>query len=316
MALDSGAATVALPICSAPLRRLVERLLLGGGDSVADRRPMGPAQSETRKRVLVAEDNPVNRVVARRLLEGLGYDVEEAHDGEQAVRAVGERAFDAILMDCQMPVLDGYQASKQIRRLSGAPSRTPIIAVTANALAGDRDRCIAAGMDDYVAKPIDSRRLAEVLDRVLGPSSTGGELRSATSTEPAGPTQPTFNGEPTLDLSTIEELRRFAGDDGDELVREVVGLFLESARKFGTVLGEAVAARDAAATAAAAHRIRGGSLNVGAKRLAAQAVDIETRARRNPEEDLRPSLDALIVELARVEDRLRPLLASGGSALA
>lgn len=113
--------------------------------------------------ILLVEDNQINEVVARRLLERAGYRVTSVGDGEAALRECGARHFDAILMDCQMPVMDGFEAAAELRRRENGGRRTPIIALTAAAMSGERERCVAAGMDDYLTKPID---LAE-LDRVL-----------------------------------------------------------------------------------------------------------------------------------------------------
>ncbi len=116
-------------------------------------------------RVLLAEDNPVNQMVARALLEKAGCAVHLAANGDEAVKMSEAEAFDIIFMDCMMPVLDGYAATAAIRRREGDAHRTPIIAMTANAMPGDRERCLAAGMDDYISKPIDDARLAAALDQ-------------------------------------------------------------------------------------------------------------------------------------------------------
>jgi CheY-like chemotaxis protein len=116
--------------------------------------------------ILVAEDNPVTRLVAVRLLEGLGYAVEAVETGQQAVDALHRQPYDVVLMDCRMPEMDGFAATAAIRREEeGSRSHTPIVAVTANALAGDREKCLAAGMDDYVAKPVTAERLAAAVTR-------------------------------------------------------------------------------------------------------------------------------------------------------
>ncbi|HUB76704.1 MAG TPA: ATP-binding protein [Solirubrobacteraceae bacterium] len=120
--------------------------------------------------VLVAEDNPVNQILAARLLERAGYRAEIVANGRQAVDAVRQTAYDAVLMDCRMPELDGYAATREIRALEGSERRLPIIAMTAESMAGDRERCLAAGMDDYVSKPIRCEELAAVLERRLAAS--------------------------------------------------------------------------------------------------------------------------------------------------
>jgi CheY-like chemotaxis protein len=130
-------------------------------------------------RILLAEDNPVNQKVAQRTLQSLGHKVVIAGDGFQASRELERSAFDVVLMDCQMPVMDGFEATHAIRAREGNGRRTPIIAMTANALAGDREACLAAGMDDYLAKPVIVEELRAVLERwggkSLGPRTSQGE---------------------------------------------------------------------------------------------------------------------------------------------
>jgi CheY-like chemotaxis protein/anti-sigma regulatory factor (Ser/Thr protein kinase) len=139
----------------APRRRTRSR---PEGTTPPDGTPVGP-------RVLLAEDNPVNQLVARAMLERAGCVVHVVANGEEAVQASGDEAFDVIFMDCQMPILDGYAATAAIRRREGDASRTPIIAMTANAMPGDRERCLNAGMDDYIAKPIDDALLKGALEK-------------------------------------------------------------------------------------------------------------------------------------------------------
>ena len=110
-------------------------------------------------RVLVVEDNPVNQMVLKGLLTKQGYDVSTADNGAKAVEWVKANPVDAILMDCQMPVMDGFQATREIRQLPEPAASIPIIAVTANAMSQDRERCLAAGMNDYTSKPIDAKTL-------------------------------------------------------------------------------------------------------------------------------------------------------------
>jgi CheY-like chemotaxis protein len=114
---------------------------------------------------LVVEDSPVNQLVARRLLERCGFHAHVVADGRQALDALATRHYDAVLMDCQMPELDGYETTRELRRREGTNHHTPVIALTAHTMAGDRERCIKAGMDDYLSKPVGAEVLADTLDR-------------------------------------------------------------------------------------------------------------------------------------------------------
>ena len=126
------------------------------------------AQSGTKPRLLLVEDNAVNQKVACKMLEKLGYRVDVAGNGQEAVAAHERSPYPLIFMDCQMPEMDGFEATALIRKMEGQSAHTPIVAMTANAMQGDRERCLAAGMDDYVAKPIRPKDLQTVLDTWLG----------------------------------------------------------------------------------------------------------------------------------------------------
>jgi CheY-like chemotaxis protein len=126
---------------------------------------LAATEAAQRLRMLVVDDSPVNQRVATRMLENLGHRVDVASNGREAVDAVRSEGYAAVLMDCQMPEMDGFEATMAIRRLEGAAGRTPIIAMTAGAMKGDEEKCIAAGMDAYVSKPVDPGRLALVLGR-------------------------------------------------------------------------------------------------------------------------------------------------------
>ncbi len=176
------------PVKRSQLRRCLEAAVSGAVDMEAGRRPSAPPrvpidrEQHTREagegaRVLIVEDNPVNRMVVVRRLAASGYSIDVATNGLEALDALAKGEYDLVLMDCQMPEMDGYGATEEIRRREGASKHTTIIAMTANALEGDRDRCLAAGMDDYISKPIDWDELRATLERWSVAGSIAGERR-------------------------------------------------------------------------------------------------------------------------------------------
>ena len=218
----------------------------------------------TGRSVLLAEDNPVNQKLAVRLLEPLGLHVVVATNGREALEQLARQPFDAVLMDCQMPEVDGYAATRALRAGDcGAANRAvPVIAMTANALAGDREACIAAGMSDYVSKPVELVRLRVALERAFGTNA----LRPPAATEP-GPaaTQPAAD---VLDLDEL--LHQLDGDHG--FVAELLTTFLDSAAALVEQLG---ASPSADARRRAAHQLKGSAANVRATRLARAAAALE-----------------------------------------
>ncbi|NJN52096.1 MAG: response regulator [Gammaproteobacteria bacterium] len=157
-------------------------MALAAADDVATEVDLFDSASEralfNERTVLLAEDNPVNQEVARELLAALGFDVSVASDGQSALQSFLAHKPDVVLMDCQMPVLDGYAATRAIRdaEVRSGARRTPIVALTGNALSGDRERCLASGMDDFIGKPFQTSELARVLNRWLAASRQGNNL--------------------------------------------------------------------------------------------------------------------------------------------
>jgi len=256
-------------------------------------------------RLLLVEDNPVNLLVAQKMLAALGFRSESEGNGELALRRMTSEHFDLVFMDCQMPVLDGYSATRRWREHElevRAVHRLPIVAMTANAMAGDRQRCLDAGMDDYLAKPVGRDQLEACLQRWL-PERMKLRLRpippvapapAAVEAEPlpARPTVPTF---PVLDHSMLEELREIAGDE----TARIISLFLEDAPRLITALEKGAAVPDLEAMREAAHTLKSSSANVGAMALSAAAKRVELGARAMKLDRPAVAVALVIAEYAR-----------------
>ncbi|WP_255470620.1 hybrid sensor histidine kinase/response regulator [Pseudoxanthomonas sp. 3HH-4] len=267
----------------------------------------------TEPRLLLVEDNPVNLLVAQKLLSALGFNCETAANGDIAIKRMQVEHFDLILMDCQMPVLDGYAATRRWReseaqRTEGVP-RLPIVAMTANAMAGDRQRCLDAGMDDYLAKPVSREQLESCLHRWL-PDRMNFVLRNAAlvpAAEPAPPAPavatarapaPSF---PVLDQTMLEELREIAGDE----TTRIITIFLEDAPRLIGTLEKAAAVPDLDAMRDAAHTLKSSSANVGAMALSAAAKRVELGARARKLERPAVAVALVIAEYARARMALQ-----------
>ncbi len=263
-------------------------------------------------RLLLVEDNPVNLLVAQKLLSALGFACETAPNGDVALKRMQVEHFDLVLMDCQMPVLDGYAATRRWREIEtqrATGGRLPIVAMTANAMAGDRQRCLDAGMDDYLAKPVSREQLENCLNRWL-PDRMNFVLRNAALATPAEPTPPApavatarapAPSFPVLDQTMLEELREIAGDE----TARIITVFLEDAPRLISTLEKAAAVPDLDAMRDAAHTLKSSSANVGAMALSAAAKRVELGARARKLERPAVAVALVIAEYARARMALQ-----------
>ena len=214
--------------------------------------------------VLLAEDNPVNQEIAVGLLEILDCEVTVAENGREAVDAAGRSAFDLVLMDCQMPVMDGLEATRTIRDLPGA-SEVPIIALTANDVEAARDDCLAAGMNGLLAKPFTLDDLSDLLQRWCTSPKT--ETSSSVNVAPSTPSP--LNAEPIETLKTLDP-------NGDRhLVQRTIEKFLSYSDELMAQLAKAFDTSDRAEISRIAHSLKSSSANLGAIELSRQCADIE-----------------------------------------
>jgi CheY-like chemotaxis protein len=220
--------------------------------------------------VLLAEDDPVSVTVARAMLANLDVGVDVVGDGAAAVRAATQKRYHAILLDCQLPVLDGYQAATEIRRLQSSARRTPIIAVTATPVRDGQEDCLNAGMDDYLVKPYNLKALAAMLVRWTQDRSlrTGAvEQAKPLPTVQLSPNQDDGTSGPVLDPAIIGRLERLGEAAGDDLMAQLSSLFLADARVRLAAMRQALTQDDVATVARSAHMLSGASANLGAVEL-------------------------------------------------
>jgi PAS domain S-box-containing protein len=241
-------------------------------------------------RILLAEDNVVNQKVALRLLAQMGYRADVAANGLEAIEAVARQTYDVVLMDVQMPEMDGFEASREINRRfrSGRPR---IVAMTANAMQGDRELCVAAGMDDYVAKPIRIEELVGALRRVPphreAPTRTGA---SSVSPDPGAPTEAAADGAGAIDRAVFD---RLLATTGGPFVAELIDTFGEDARDLLAALRRTLATQDVDGFRRAAHSLKSTAESLGATALGALARELEGQARTGSLEGAAEGLDRL-----------------------
>jgi CheY-like chemotaxis protein/HPt (histidine-containing phosphotransfer) domain-containing protein len=283
--------TLTKPVRQSRLYEEIQAVM--AGERPAARRLTPPASDvgDTSRRgaqgaVLVVEDTPVNQVVAARMLEKCGFEAQVADNGRAALAALSERSYAAVLMDCQMPDLDGYETTREVRRREQGSRRTPIIAMTANSMQGDRERCLAAGMDDYLTKPLRNLLLRDALRRWTCAPPAGAPVDHALlpTTLPARAV-----GAELLNEVVTAELE---GLD-DELLTSLLSLYFEEAVRQLSELTQAISRSDTLSVAATAHKLKGASLTLGATHVSRIAAELESAAKTGDLTAASELLDAL-----------------------
>ncbi len=262
--------------------------------SLVTRHSLKEAKARSRSRILVAEDNAVNQRVAVRMLERLGYRADVAANGLEAVEALSRIPYAAVLMDVQMPEMNGYEATAEIRRKEeGRPRQTSIIAMTANAMQGDREEALSAGMDDYVPKPVKLEDLEAVLKRWVSEEREPEEQEATVPEADEGPVE--GDTEAPLDRSVLAGLRELQEEGEPDILEELIGLFLTDVPPQLSALREAVEAGDAQSVERIAHTLKSSCGNMGAVRMAALCTELEGIGRSK-------DLAAVPVRISRLEE--------------
>jgi two-component system sensor histidine kinase/response regulator len=256
-----------------------------------------PEFSLTSMNVLVAEDTPFNQKYIRRLLDNWGSKTTIVSNGRQAVEMLADREFDIVLMDVQMPEMDGLTATARIRRLEKQTGRhVPIIAMTAHAMQGDRERCLEAGMDDYVPKPISSANLKEAIQR-LAPAGTQAAVPAGAADAPAAADEPD-------ELKALLE----AFDNDSSLFQEIAGMFISDYPTMLETIQEAIAEQDGPLLGLTAHALKGIARNFQVDGAADAALHLEALARQEQFIKAREVCRQLTGELTAFENRLKRMM--------
>jgi signal transduction histidine kinase/CheY-like chemotaxis protein/HPt (histidine-containing phosphotransfer) domain-containing protein len=261
--------------------------------------------------VLLVEDNPINLLVAQRLIMLSNFEFVSAENGEVALELLQERKFDLVLMDCQMPVMDGYQATQQWRAIEAQTNavRTPIIAMTANAMAEDRQKCLDSGMDDYLSKPVDRKLLKQTLLKWQNEKQA---VKTEETKTPASMVnvdmniaEPTADSKPVvLDLGIVKDLQEFMGDDYQSLIR----IYLEDSPKLLQQIQSALVIQDPVALVNPAHTLKSSSANLGAVGLSKIAAQFEKSAREGKMDIPNQEAKNLLEEFNKAREALTALM--------
>jgi CheY-like chemotaxis protein/nitrogen-specific signal transduction histidine kinase/HPt (histidine-containing phosphotransfer) domain-containing protein len=302
---DDAVSCLIKPVRQSALRAC---LAIGGAANPAPAlaEPMAPPlEAATGARVLLVEDNAVNLEVGVGILEALGCQVETADNGVEALHRHAGGAYAVIFMDCQMPEMDGFEATAEIRkREANSALRTPIIALTASAIEGDREKCLAAGMDDYIPKPFTAHQMRSALAAWLKPAiANSGPGRHDHLTVVESPGLPAPAVEP-IDEAVLASLAQLQREGRPDIVNRVITLFLESAPALLKELQEGAENGDADRLGRASHALKSCAANVGAAVLAAHCEEIEAMARAGRVPDAPMQVGTIVEDYRRAEAAL------------
>ena len=259
------------PVRQLELRQSIAKFL----SYLPDCKPMGselekPVQKSgapAGTRILVAEDNPVNQEVILSILHLFGCKTDLADNGRKALEAWEENPYDLILMDCQMPEMDGYEVTGAIRRMEqGKGVHVPIVALTAHALKGDREKCLAAGMDDFLSKLFKRQQLLDILQKWIDVEKTP---------NPETPANPECPEASIIDFNALDNIRSLESPDNPGILGRVIEIYLQEAPEIIRLLRRAVSAEDAETVRQKAHYLKSSSANLGASMLAELCKDLE-----------------------------------------
>jgi PAS domain S-box-containing protein len=268
-------------------------MVMGSGTGISS----GNDGAHKRLRILIAEDNIVNQKVALNQLDRMGYMADAVENGRMAVDALQKHEYDIVFMDCQMPELDGYAATQEIRRREGTSQHTWIVAMTAHSLEGDREKCLAAGMDDYVSKPVKRESVKAAIDRYLHRRG-----QTVVVQEPIIPAA--IDPAEFIDPAALDGFRQFDTDDGPSLLTQLIEVFLENTPILLRDLRVALAKGAAPDLMRVAHTLKGSCSNFGAHRLRADCLRLEQLAETGSLE----GAEILLQEIERTFEGVRQAL--------
>jgi two-component system sensor histidine kinase/response regulator len=321
---DGIASSLNKPVRRAELYQCIARVMGIAGGKAAVPLSNRTANAALGARVLMVEDNCVNQEICAAMLDALGCDAEVVDDGRAAVEATLARQYDIVLMDCQMPGMDGFEATRLIRKreleCGGAGARrVPIVALTANAMEGDRERCLEAGMDDYLAKPFKKEALRAMLERwltrneeqqaITAPAPRAGHPTKKPGVLPQSDIEPAQSAarvsagpqnRTAFDTAALDRIRALQKAGSPDLVDKITGLYLEDAPHLLQLMHTSIGADDSAELQRAAHTLASSSSNLGAGELARLCKEMESDVRRHSAAVALGHLNGIEVEFQRV----------------